>query len=169
LACIILANETPLVSSDAWGQNRHLDIAFGGYPCHARDWKLCFDPTPFKKGAESGFGEQVLHAQKSLKKSLGTHFDLWIKDLPTRQFGGGPLPLNITTTPYGRLAFSSGPIGQIIKDYIRFLDSKVFLFQVARLQLDRDSGMQVMDRWVYDSDLRIARACADAVAYILMV
>jgi hypothetical protein len=45
---------------------------------------MCFDPTPKIKGAGSGFGEQVLLEQKSLKKLNGAHIYFWIKDLPTR-------------------------------------------------------------------------------------
>lgn len=37
-------------------------------PCHVRDWKKLFDPTVMTMGAFAGFGEQVLHVQKSLKK-----------------------------------------------------------------------------------------------------
>jgi hypothetical protein len=50
---------------------------------------MCFDPTLFLKGAESGFGVQVLHVQKSLKKPRSTHLPFWIKGRPTRHFGGG--------------------------------------------------------------------------------
>ena len=47
----------------------------GYYPCHARDWKLFFDPTALKTGAFPGFGVHVLLGQKSLKKLNGAHFE----------------------------------------------------------------------------------------------
>jgi len=44
-------------------------------PCHARDWKIFFDPTALKTGAFPGFGVHVLNMQKSLKKLNGAHFE----------------------------------------------------------------------------------------------
>jgi len=44
-------------------------------PCHARDWKIFFDPTAITMGAFPGFGVHVLPDQKSLKKLNGAHFE----------------------------------------------------------------------------------------------
>jgi hypothetical protein len=44
-------------------------------PCHARDWKIFFDPTARKTGTFPGLGAHILLIQKSLKRPNGAHFE----------------------------------------------------------------------------------------------